>query len=143
MAMKIVELAVYSVAWADAYLRTKWHLDPSSRLTTTDMSRKVGGCCAPFGVGSWVISNNVSLAETNLPTTWHLHPSSRLATTLMGRKFGAVPLLGRHGSPSAAMWPGPRPSSMPSGILMRPFGHNTPTSQTDRQTDRTDNGPIA
>jgi len=25
-----------------AYLRTKWHLDPSSRLTTTDMGPKIG-----------------------------------------------------------------------------------------------------
>jgi len=30
--------------WAEAYLRTKWHLDPSSRLAAIDMSRKVGGC---------------------------------------------------------------------------------------------------
>jgi len=28
------------VAWAKAYLRTKWHLDPSSRLAATDMGRK-------------------------------------------------------------------------------------------------------
>ena len=32
--------------WAEAYLRSKWHLDPSSRLTTIDMGQKfgVGGC---------------------------------------------------------------------------------------------------
>jgi len=36
----------YSVAWADVYPRTKWHLNPSSRLVTTDMNR-----CAPFGEG--------------------------------------------------------------------------------------------
>jgi len=41
-----------SVAWAKAYLRTKWHLDPSSRLATTDMGRK-WGAVALFG-GSWV-----------------------------------------------------------------------------------------
>jgi len=28
--------------WAEAYLRTKWHLDPSSRLATIDMGRKLG-----------------------------------------------------------------------------------------------------
>jgi len=40
---------------AEAYLRTKWHLDQSSRLATTDMGRKLGGGCAPFGgSGSWV-----------------------------------------------------------------------------------------
>ena len=32
----------HNVAWADAYLRTKWHLDPSSRLATIDMGRKLG-----------------------------------------------------------------------------------------------------
>jgi len=30
------------VAWAEAYRRTKWHLDPSSRLATIDMGRKLG-----------------------------------------------------------------------------------------------------
>jgi len=42
-------------------------------------------------------------------------------------------------SPSNTMSPGPRPTSVPSGILShQPFGHNTPTlqTQTDRQTDR-------
>jgi len=29
------------VAWAEAYLRTKWHLSPSSRLATTDIGRKL------------------------------------------------------------------------------------------------------
>jgi len=32
--------------------RTKWHLDPSSRLATTDMGRKLGWLC-PF-TGSWL-----------------------------------------------------------------------------------------
>jgi len=40
-------LVVYNVDRAEAYLRTKWHLDSSSRLATTDMSRKVRDCCAP------------------------------------------------------------------------------------------------
>ena len=37
-------LVVYTAASADseAYLRTKWHLDPSSRLVTIDMGRKLG-----------------------------------------------------------------------------------------------------
>jgi len=30
---------------------------------------------------------------------------------------------------------GPRPTSMPSFTFIQPFGHNTPTLQTDR-TDR-------
>jgi len=28
----------------EAYLRAKWHLDPSSRLATTDMGQKLGTC---------------------------------------------------------------------------------------------------
>ena len=35
-----------NVAWAKAYLRTKWHLDPSRRLATTNMGRKLGA--VPF-----------------------------------------------------------------------------------------------
>jgi len=33
------ELGPYltTVAWAEAYLHTKWHLDPSSHLAATDM----------------------------------------------------------------------------------------------------------
>jgi len=41
------------VAWAEAYLRTKWHLDPSSRLAATDMGQKLGGGLCPL-YGSWV-----------------------------------------------------------------------------------------
>ena len=47
-----------SVAWAEVYLRTKWHLNLSSHLATTDIShvlRGEGGCapCIIF-LGSWV-----------------------------------------------------------------------------------------
>jgi len=30
------------VAWAEAYLHTKWHVNPSRRLATTDMGQKLG-----------------------------------------------------------------------------------------------------
>jgi len=45
------------VAWDDAYLHTKWHLDPSSRLARIDMGRKLGGgegICPLFGEGNEV-----------------------------------------------------------------------------------------
>ena len=32
----------HKVARAEAYLYTKWHLNPSSYLATTDMGRKLG-----------------------------------------------------------------------------------------------------
>ena len=40
--------------WAEAYLRTKWHLDPSSRLATIDMGQKVGGTNTGRKLGVWV-----------------------------------------------------------------------------------------
>jgi len=43
----------HKVAWAEAYLHTKWHLNPSSDLATTDMGRKLGSC-APLEEGRWV-----------------------------------------------------------------------------------------
>ena len=56
---------------------------------------------------------------------------------------GATPPFwgGGSGSPCNTMWPGPRPTCMPSFILIHPTvwpQYNTPTSQTgqDRQTDR-------
>ena len=61
----------HNVAWAEAYLRTKWYPDPSSRLATIDMGRKVG-CCAPF--------RGETGAEACLLTKWHLDPSNSLAT---------------------------------------------------------------
>jgi len=41
------------VAWAEAYLRTKWHLDPSNRLATKTWGENCGS--APLFVeGSWI-----------------------------------------------------------------------------------------
>jgi len=47
------------------------------------------------------------------------------------------PFRGLAGSPSNTISPGPRPFSVPTGILvLQPFSYNTPTLQTDRQTYR-------
>jgi len=63
-----------------------------------------------------------------------------LATIDMDRKKGAaVPLSGGAGSPSNTMWPGPRPTSMPSFILVHPTVWPQYTNVTDMQT-RQDNG---
>jgi len=65
----------------------------------------------------------------------------------MDRKLGGcVPLGGGGGgSPSNTMWPGPRPTCMPSFILIHPTTWPQYINVTDRQdgTDRQDNGPIA
>ena len=39
------------MAWAEIYLCTKWHLDPSSHLATTDIGKKLGGLCYFFWGG--------------------------------------------------------------------------------------------
>jgi len=68
---------VYSVAWVEAYLRTKWHLDLSSRLTTTDMGRKLRGLCPLFW---WGGGPNLTQCGLEPPYKWHFDPSNRLAT---------------------------------------------------------------
>ena len=55
-----------------------------------------------------------------LHTKWHLDTSSRLATTDMGRKLWTVPLFVGAGSPSDTVCPRPRPTTMPSFILIHP-----------------------
>jgi len=41
-----------TMGWAEAYLHTKWHLHPSSRVATTDKGRKLGA--VSLGEGGWV-----------------------------------------------------------------------------------------
>jgi len=49
-----------NVACVEAYLRTKWHLDPSSRLAITDMGRFFfGGGLFPLGSGAESASNTM------------------------------------------------------------------------------------
>ena len=70
------------VAWAEVYFRTKWHLDPSSRLTTTDMGRKLGVTEPPFGEGELGphLTQYGRGRGLYLHAKFHLDPSIRLAT---------------------------------------------------------------
>ena len=79
------------------------------------MGRKLGReAPPPFEEGCWV------WAEAYLHAKYQLHPSSRLVTTNIRRKLGgSAPLLGGGArSPSNTKSPGPRPSSIPSDILI-------------------------
>jgi len=60
-----------------AYRRTKWHLDPSSRLRTTDMGRKLGG--APFLKSCFPVQHNVAVIQAYLRAKFRLDLSNRLA----------------------------------------------------------------
>ena len=60
----------------------------------------------------------------------------------MGRKYGGLlcPFCGGAGSPSNTLWPGPRSTSIPSGIFIHPAvwpQYTNVSDRTDRQTDAT------
>jgi len=80
---------------------------------------------------------NVALDEAYLATKSHLDLSSRLAIIDVGRKEGWLlyPFRGA-GPPSKTMWPGPRPTFVPSFILIHPTVWPQYTNVTDRQTNR-------
>jgi len=65
------------VGWANVYLRSEWHIDPSSCLVTTDKGRKLGGCCAPFLGGAGSPSNTMwpRLRPTFMPSIILIHPA--------------------------------------------------------------------
>jgi len=82
-------------------------------------------------------------AEAYLHTKCQHDPSSRLATTDIAENWGLCPCQGRGAgsrgaaeSPSNRMWPWPRPTSMPSFILIHLTVCPQYTNVTDRQ-DRT------
>ena len=63
------------------YLPIKWHLDPSSRLATTDMGQKLG--LSLLGKGSCEcdpIQHNVAGVKAYLCAKFHHDLSNRLAT---------------------------------------------------------------
>jgi len=116
------------------------------RLATTDMGRKVGDCCAPFHGGLGPHVTQCQLGRGLPLTKWHLDPSSRLATIDMGRKLGAAVYFWGEGagSPSNTMWPGPRPTSVLSGILIPPTVWPQYINVTNRTgQDMAVNRPIA
>ena len=108
----------HNAAWAETYLCTKCHLDPSSHLPTTDMDRNLGAvhlggvelglhltqCCPGRGLTSYQVA------------FWSIQPFGHKKH---GPKIGGCAPFwgGRAGSPSSTMWPDPRPTTIPSGIL--------------------------
>jgi len=105
---------------AEIYLRTKWHLDPSSCLATTDMGRKLGAVPLWARAGSSP-SNTISPGptSTSLPSDILIHAAIWPQQTWAKNYRAAVPLFREGaGSPRNTMWPGPRPTPVPSGILI-------------------------
>jgi len=65
------------VAWAEAYLRTKWDLDPSSCVATINMDQKFGGYAPFLGGGTGFPSSTKStwLRPTPIPSGILMHPA--------------------------------------------------------------------
>ena len=115
-------------------LRTKWHLDLSSRLATIDIGRKLGGGAPFFGRGSWGPHLSQCGLGRGLPTcqvpSWSIQPFGH---NRHGPKIvGLCPFWGGGaGSPSIQCGQGRGlPACQVSSWSIQLFGHNTPTSQT-------------
>jgi len=128
---------LHNVAWAETYLHTKWHPNPSSRFTTIDTGQKLGAAIPLFGGGELgPLPHNVVWSEAYLFTMCHLKPSSRLATTDMAKNWGQCPFLGELGS-HLTQCNLDRVLSLYqlSSWSIQTFGHNTPKWQTEDRHD--------
>jgi len=120
MAMKIMALVVYNVAWAEAYLRTQWHHDPSSRLTTIDMGRKLGRLLCHF-CGGRQCRLGRGLPPYQVPS-WSIQPFNHNRHGPQSGGLLCPPFIGggEQLRPHLTLSPEPRPTSVPNGILIHP-----------------------
>jgi len=110
-------------------------------LATVDMSLKLGGCCVPFR-GELSSHLTQCVLDRCLPpyqvASWSIQPFGH---NRHGPKIAVCAGLffwgGGVGFPSNTMWPGPRPTSISSGILIHPTVWLYTKLQTDRQDRQT------
>jgi len=118
----------HKLIWDEAYLHTKWHLSPSSRLATTDIGRKLGELCPFRGGEAGSPSNKMSRRPrpTSVPSGILIHAAVWPQQTWAENWGGSAPFgEGGAGSPSNTKSPGLSPTFISSGILMHPTaGHN-------------------
>ena len=80
-----------TVAWAEAYLHTKWHLDPFSRLATTYMSRKLGGAAVPlFRGGAGFPCNTMWLWTRPIPVPSGILIHAAVLPQYMDQNWGTL-----------------------------------------------------
>jgi len=137
---------LHSVAWTKTHLHAKCHLDPSSRLATIDIGRKLGsGAPPPFWGGGMGSPPNIKSPEPrpiSIPSGIFIHPAI-WPQQIWAENWGLCPPFwgGEAGSLSNTVWPGPRPTCVPSFILIRLATVHQPhrqdrTGQTDgRRSD--------
>ena len=86
---------VTQCGWAEAYVRTKWHLDhPAVWPQQTWADFFFWGGAVSLGGAAGSASNTNCPVEAYHRTKWHFGQSSRLAATNIGRKLGDVRLFG-------------------------------------------------
>jgi len=95
---------------------------------------KIGGLCPLFGGGEQ--GPHLTQSRLGQVGSWSMQPFGR---NRYGQKTGGLCPFGGGGagSPFNSMWPGPRPTCMPSFILSRPTVWLQYTNVTDNRTDRT------
>ena len=134
------------MAWTEVHLHAQCHLDPFSRLATIDMSQKLAGGSTPFWGGELVPHLTQSRLGRGLPPylpSGILFHAAICPQQIWAENLGLCPFGGGGaGSPCNTVWLGPRPTCMPSFILIHPTIWPQYTNVTER-TDRQDNGPIA
>ena len=110
------------MAWAEVCFRTEWCLHPSSHLATIDMGQKLGA--VPLlggGGGAGFPSNTMSPALRSISVQSGILIHLAVVPQQMGRKLGAVPLFWGGAEPlSNTKLLGPKPTSIPIGILVHP-----------------------
>jgi len=103
------------VAWSEAYLQTKWHLDPSSCLATIHTGRKLGrGTRNRIPVWGGELGPHLTQSPgprpTSIPSVILIHPAI-WPQQIWAENWWLCPFGGGGaGSPSNRMWPGPRPT---------------------------------
>ena len=80
-----------SVAWAKAYLRNKWHLDPCSRLATIDIGRKLGSVPTPPPFWEGEAGSPSNTMWPGSPDTCEIPPTFPRHSTVRGAP--SVPLM--------------------------------------------------
>jgi len=106
------------------------HQDVQFKIVITRLSL---WCICPLA------STNLSLVCSSFTRAQQLRRWATVWTPpqyTWAEKWGGLlcPFLFGELGPHLTMSPGSRPTSVPSGVLIRqPFGHNTPTLQTDSQ----------
>ena len=102
--------------------------------------KKWGGCCAPIlwgQLGPHITQCHLSLG---LPpyqvASWSIQPFGHNGHGLKIGEGGLCPFGEWSWSPCNTWWPGPRPTSMPSFILIHPTVWPQYTNITDRTTVR-------